>query len=101
MRREKDEDFDWKLTPHVCRACFGRILVRETFDRRKVFLCSNCGASREGHDSRVICCCGLKLRPGIDMGVRCQENENRSPEWPGLIVAQQVQATVEKLKTDS
>lgn len=101
MGKERPEDFEWKLSAHVCRACFGRILVRETFDRRKVFRCSNCGAQREGHDSRVICCCGLKVRKGADMGVRCQVNEDRTPEWPGEIVAMQAQPMAEKMKTDS
>lgn len=96
MRKTDPESFEWKLTRHVCRACFGRVLVRETFDRRRVYRCSNCGAEREGHDYRVICTCGLKLRTGIDAGVRCQVNEDRSPEWPGEIVAQQVPAEAGK-----
>ncbi|ATI15689.1 hypothetical protein [Bordetella phage vB_BbrM_PHB04] len=91
MSKKDQDNWDWKLTPHVCRACFGRVLMRETFDRRKVFRCSNCGAEREGHDSRVICTCGLKLRTGIDAGVRCMVNADKSPEWPSEIVAEQVQ----------
>lgn len=87
---KNDQEFSWKLTPHVCRACFGRILVRETFDHRKVYRCSNCGVEREGKDSRVICTCGLKLRNGVDAGVRCEVNNEKSPEWPSEIVASQV-----------
>lgn len=90
MSKSDKDDFQWRLTSHVCRACFGRVLMRETFDRRKIFRCSNCGAEREGHDSRVICTCGLKLRTGIDAGVRCVVNKDKSPEWPSEIVAEQV-----------
>lgn len=94
MSKNDKDNLPWFFSPHVCRACFGRVMMRETFDRRKVYRCSNCGAEREGHDSRVICCCGLKLRTGIDAGVRCQVNEDRSPECPGEIVAEQVSRVI-------
>lgn len=95
MKKDQQE-FEWRITPHVCRACFGRVLMRETFDRRRIFRCSNCGVEREGHDTRAICCCGLKLRTGIDAGVRCQVNEERSPEWPSEIIAEQVASNTAK-----
>lgn len=92
--KNDQERFSWHLEPHCCRACFGRLLSRETFDRRRIYRCSNCGAEREGSDSRVICCCGLKLRTGRDMGVRCVVNESKSPEFPSEIVAMQVDPEV-------
>lgn len=90
-RKPQAEDHPWILIPHICRACFGRMLMRETIDRRRVYRCSNCGIEREGPDERVICCCGLKLRGRIDAGLRCQPNENKSPEFPSEIVALQQQ----------
>lgn len=90
MAKDKENDFYWRLTPHCCRACFGRVLARETFDRRKVYRCSNCGVEREGTDSRVICTCGMKLRKSVDAGIRCVENTDKSPEWPSEIVAMAV-----------
>lgn len=82
-------EYTWAITPHVCRICFGRVLARETFDRRKVYRCSNCGVEREGQDERAICACGIKMKNNKDAGIRCCKNEARSPEWPGEIVALQ------------
>lgn len=83
--------FLWGLTDHACRCCFGRILVRETFDRRKVYRCSNCGLEREGRTESAICCCGIKLKTGSDAGIRCQHNPEKSPEFPSEIVAAEVE----------
>lgn len=82
----------WVITDHVCRVCFGRVLMRETFDRRRVYRCSNCGVETEGKTEAAICCCGMKLKTGVDAGIRCQANPDRSPEWPSEITA--AQATV-------
>lgn len=83
-------DYGWAMTDHVCRCCFGRVLVRETFDRRKIYRCSNCGIEREGRSEAAICSCGIKLKTGVDAGIRCQVSENRTPEFPSEVVAVQV-----------
>ena len=81
------EPFMWQLTDHVCRCCFGRVLMRETFDRRRVYRCSNCGLEQEGCSEAAICCCGIKLKTKVDAGIRCQPNPAKSPEFPSEIVA--------------
>lgn len=82
-------EFVWALTDHCCRACFSRILVRETFDARKIYRCAGCGIEKEGHRPTVICSCGIKLKTGVDAGIRCERNAARSPEFPAEITAAQ------------
>ncbi len=82
----------WVITDHCCRVCFGRVLVREAFDRRKTYRCSVCETEADGHSETAICCCGIKLKTGVDAGIRCQRVEDPSPEFPSRITA--VQATV-------
>lgn len=76
--------------------CFGRVLMRETFDRRRIYRCSNCGVEAEGKSEVAICCCGMKLKTGIDAGIRCQPSADRSPEWPSEITAAQAVAPTVK-----
>lgn len=90
-RADPGEGYVWKLTDHCCRACFGRVLVRETFDRRRIYRCSNCGVEAEGRTEAAICACGLKLKTGVDAGIRCGVNENRTPEWPSEVTCSQVE----------
>lgn len=82
----------WELAPHCCRVCLARVLVRTTFERKKVYRCSNCETEATGDGPQVLCCCGMKMRNGRDMGVRCTANPRRTPENPARIVAQQVSA---------
>lgn len=82
----------WQITSHICRVCFGRVLMREAFDRRKTYRCSCCGAEADGASEAAVCCCGIKLKTGIDAGIRCTPNEARSPEFPAEITA--CQATI-------
>lgn len=79
----------WVITDHVCRCCFGRVLMREAFDRKRTYRCANCGIESEGRTEAAICCCGIKLKTGIDAGIRCCVNEDKSPEFPSEIVASQ------------
>jgi hypothetical protein len=85
----------WRLEPHVCRSCFSRIASQRTDkpgERR--FECTNCGLSAVGHKASVVCSCGIKLRKHrgdgrsgevlADAGIRCHENQKRSPEFPSL-----------------
>lgn len=82
----------WVITDHICRACFSRVLMRETFDMRRIYRCAGCGIEQEGKSEAAICCCGMKLKSGLDMGVRCERNPMKSPEFPAEITA--AQATV-------
>lgn len=91
-------DFQFRLTPHCCRVCFSRVLVRETFDHKRVYRCAGCGVEKEAHAASAICACGIKLKTGVDAGIRCQVSENRTPEFPAEITA--AVATV-KVKTDA
>jgi hypothetical protein len=73
----------WSLVPHVCAACFGRLLVRADGDRM-IHHCCECGAESEGeHDS--LCACG-SLPPGSRVRLRCVTNEHRTPDAPNEIV---------------
>ena len=79
----------WIITDHICRVCFSRVLLRETFDHRKIYRCAGCGAEQEGRSEAAVCCCGIRLKSGIDAGIRCQVNANPTPEFPAQIVAAQ------------
>ena len=79
----------WAITDHVCRVCLARVLARETFDRRRIYRCSGCGIEKEGRSEAAICACGIKLKTGVDAGIRCELNPDRSPEWPAEVTAAQ------------
>lgn len=86
----------WRLEPHCCRVCFGRVVSRRLEDGSRLYQCSCCGAEASGHKPDVVCACGLKLRKSrgdgrtgerfTDAGIRCHENRNISPEFPALYV---------------
>ena len=83
---------DWELTDHCCRVCFSRVLRRaivQTIGDYE-YRCSGCGVTGDGSHPRAICSCGLKLKNGKDMGVRCVKNDAVTPECPFEIVARQV-----------
>lgn len=91
-----EADSCWRLEPHVCRVCFGRIASRQLGDRR-VYECTNCGLDGVGGKPSTICACGIKLRKSkgdgrsavtmADAGIRCHRNNAVSPEFPALYVA--------------
>lgn len=89
MSSKREPVEGWVIEDHVCRCCFGRVLMREMFDRRRIYRCSNCGAESEGKSAASICACGIKLKTGIDAGIRCQVHEAPSPEFPSQVVATQ------------
>jgi hypothetical protein len=37
----------------------------------RIFRCADCGLRTVSDDHKDICCCGLKLKDGTDLGVRC------------------------------
>lgn len=84
-------DYHWAITDHCCRVCFSRVLARETFDHRRIYRCSGCGIEKEGRSEAAVCCCGIKLKSGVDAGIRCQHNQDRRPEFPAEIVAAQAE----------
>lgn len=65
--------------------------MRETFDRRRVYRCSNCGIEAEGRTEAAVCCCGIKLKTGVDAGIRCHPASDPSPEFPSEITASQLE----------
>lgn len=88
---------EYSLEPHVCRVCFSRIASTPNASvGRRLFVCTNCGASATSSTAASVCACGLKMRKGgksgttgalVDMGVRCKPNDAISPELPSLYVA--------------
>lgn len=86
----------FRLEPHCCRVCFGRVASTAT-EHGRLFVCTNCGLSATGSKPDVICSCGLKIRKSkgdgrsgqvmVDAGVRCHPNKRVSPEFPALYVA--------------
>jgi hypothetical protein len=86
----------WRLEPHCCRACFGRIASMPVAGGR-LYQCTNCGAEAVGSKPDVLCACGIKLRKAKgdgrssvalqDAGIRCHLNKRVSPEFPALYVA--------------
>lgn len=95
--RGGETDSCWKLEPHCCRVCFGRVASFKTSDGLRMYQCTNCGMSEPGHKPSVICACGLKIRKAkgdgrtaavlVDAGIRCHENKSRTPDFPSLYVA--------------
>lgn len=87
----------WRLEPHVCRACFARVVSAPLPGGGRLYQCSSCGIEAEGHRAAVVCACGIKLRKArrsggsaatlVDAGVRCHENRRRSIEFPALFTA--------------
>lgn len=85
----EEGNFQWRLTEHICRVCFGRVLSR-TDGIRNFYRCSNCGVEREGKTEAAICTCGVRLKTGADAGLRCVKNEQPTAEFPSEVIAEQV-----------
>lgn len=84
MPKHTAEPVTWRLTDHVCRVCFGRVLERFDEDGQRIVRCANCG-TEVGGKVKNLCCCGLKTPKGRDAGLRCGKNENRSPDQPAEV----------------
>ena len=74
---------EWKIVDHVCRVCFGRLLVSETQTR-----CADCGAV--GDKILDVCACGAMLMTKVNAGLRCVTNPSVSIECPSEIVVSYV-----------
>ncbi len=74
-------DEGWRLVPHVCRGCLGRLL-----ERAGVFRCAVCAAEAEGGPD-AICGCGISVEGApAPVGFRCEPNTARTPENPAEFV---------------
>lgn len=71
----------WRITDHVCRVCFGRVLVWPQGTEAR---CADCGATAQS--VRALCACGATLRTGGNAGLRCERNPDQRPECPAEIV---------------
>jgi len=94
-KRARAPDADvpaWRLEPHVCRHCFGRLVSAPAAGGGRWFECTNCGTHADGASPAVLCACGLMMKNPtgglpIAVGLRCQPNPNPTPEFPSLFVA--------------
>lgn len=96
----------WRLEPHVCRCCFGRLVSRavngpssgmigqSAVEPPREYHCPNCGHAATGHNASVACACGIQVHKGgrrggkpVDAGIRCHENPEQRPDFPALYVA--------------
>jgi hypothetical protein len=77
----------WRLTPHACRVCLGRVLARVNQDGTQSghVRCAECGLEADG-GHKSLCACGQRNRGGRDAGLRCAVNENRCLEMPQEII---------------
>lgn len=92
----------WRLEPHICRACFSRLVSQGTQGTQgtRRYHCTNCGLEAVAPGADALCCCGTKIRRPtkgsksghtlVDAQIRCIENPAPSPEMPSVIVAAEV-----------
>lgn len=98
MTTSDEKPLRWEFSDHICRICFSRVLTRTTFDKRKIYICSNCETEMEGDGPQALCCCGIKLRTNKDAGIRCGKNPRRTPENPSRVIAEQVDIQISTRK---
>jgi len=80
----------FRVTDHVCKACFGRILERELPDGTVVSRCADCEARADGPAS-AICACGA-LPKGFRTRLVCIKNPRPREEAPSEIVVAEAAA---------
>ena len=90
----------WRLEPHICRACFSRLVSRGADVASRRYHCTNCGLEAVAPGADALCCCGTKIRRPtkgaksgaalVDAGLRCAVNPAPSPEFPSVIIAMEV-----------
>lgn len=85
----------WNLENHVCCVCFGRIVSRPmpTTDGspnpHRLYRCTGCGVEKEGGSPSVICACGFKVSGRKNLGLKCEANPAKTPEFPAEFIARQ------------
>lgn len=90
----------WRLEPHICRACFSRLVSRGADGADRRYHCTNCGLEAVAASAEALCCCGTKIRRPtkgsksgttlVDAGIRCVVNPVPTPDFPSVIVAAEV-----------
>jgi hypothetical protein len=80
-----DPGATWRLIPHVCRHCVGRLLERVAEGDERMIRCADCGATVTGHHGE-LCWCGANT--GLaKVKLACMPNPGISPESLSEIVA--------------
>ena len=82
-------EYTWRLEPHVCSACLGRVLGRQT-PSGKEHRCSNCGSAWAG-SLAAGCACGMKIGTR-NAGVRCVPNPDQRPELLCEIIVKEIKS---------
>ena len=90
----------WRLEPHICRACFSRLVSRGVDGASRRYHCTNCGLEAAAESAEALCCCGTKIRRPtkgsksgrtlVDAGIRCAANPAPTPDFPSVIIAMEV-----------
>jgi len=90
----------WRLEPHICRACFSRLVSQGAGGASRRYHCTNCGLEAVAEAADALCCCGTKIRRPtkgsksghslVDAGIRCVVNPSPTPDMPSVIVAAEV-----------
>ena len=99
---DPDEDA-WRLEPHICRACFSRLVSRGAGGVGRRYHCTNCGLEAVAPGADALCCCGTKIRRPtkssksgmtlVDAQIRCAVNPTPTPDFPSVIIAMEVPIT--------
>lgn len=55
----------------------------------RLYRCAECGIEKVGHSSAIICACGFKVKGRTNLGLKCEPNTGKSPEFPAEIIARQ------------
>lgn len=85
----------YRIEPHVCVVCLGRVLSRVAPDldgaapTTRLYRCAECGIERVGQETAIICACGFKVSGRATIGLRCEPNPEKSPEFLAEIIARQ------------
>jgi hypothetical protein len=86
----------YRIEPHVCVSCMGRVLSRALADldsvapTTRLYRCAECGIERVGQAAAIMCACGFKVSGRATIGLRCELNSGKSSEFPAEIIAVQV-----------
>jgi hypothetical protein len=83
------EPSEWYVTDHVCKFCYGRLLIRRNESGHRHVFCPNCEANVTGNP-KSLCMCGRVTWNGKDAGFRCVRNMNKTQEAQQVIIAIQV-----------
>lgn len=59
-------------------------------DAQLIFRCADCNRRVISNDHKDICCCGLKLKDGSDMEIRCVPSDGQDVPLQTEIVAKQI-----------